>query len=107
MFLFVAGSKTYTVFAPTDEAFAKLPAEEVNEMVTDREKARTLVTNHISPGTLYSAGMRFYQIRESMSTGKPITLQKNTGTIKINSGKILTSNIPSTNGVIHVVDTLL
>ncbi|XP_055711971.1 eukaryotic translation initiation factor 4 gamma isoform X1 [Phlebotomus papatasi] len=103
----IKGSKTYTVFAPTDEAFAKLPAEEVNEMVTDREKARTLVTNHISPGTLYSAGMRFYQIRESMSTGKPITLQKNTGTIKINSGKILTSNIPSTNGVIHVVDTLL
>ncbi|XP_055680644.1 uncharacterized protein LOC129788530 isoform X2 [Lutzomyia longipalpis] len=101
------GSKTYTVFAPTDDAFAKLTTEEVNSMVTDRERARTLVTNHISPGTLYSAGMRFYQIRESMSTGKPITLQKNTGKIKINDGHIVTSNIPATNGVIHAVDILL
>ncbi|XP_059619141.1 uncharacterized protein LOC132263408 [Phlebotomus argentipes] len=103
----IKGSKTYTVFAPTDDAFAKLTTEEVNSMVTDREKARTLVTNHISPGTLYSAGMRFYQIRESMSTGKPITLQKNTGKIKINDGHIVTSNIPATNGVIHAVDILL
>ncbi|GAB0100121.1 uncharacterized protein DMENIID0001_161130 [Sergentomyia squamirostris] len=103
----IKGSKTYTIFAPTDDAFSKLSTEEVNQMVTNRESARTLVTNHITPGTLYSAGMRFYQIKESMSTGKPITLQKNTGKIKINDGHIVTSNIPATNGVIHAVDILL
>ncbi|XP_072937351.1 uncharacterized protein [Epargyreus clarus] len=102
----LAESKTYTVFAPTDAAFARLPASE-RSALSERAAARALVARHVLPGTLYSAGMRYYQLRNSMEDAKPLTLQKNAGRIKVNNAQVVTHNIPATNGVIHAVDTLL
>ncbi|XP_047545092.1 uncharacterized protein LOC125077248 [Vanessa atalanta] len=102
----LAESKTYTVFAPTDAAFARLPAAELAR-AADRAGARALVARHVLPGTLYSAGMRYYQLRNSMEDAKPLTLQKSSGRIKVNNAQVITHNIPATNGVIHAVDTLL
>lgn len=48
-------------------------------MVTDKESAHKLVMRHITPGTLFSSGMRFYQVRDSLQAGNAITLQKVTG----------------------------
>lgn len=48
-------------------------------MVNDKETATKLVMKHITPGTLFSAGMRFYQVKDSLTGGKPITLQKTSG----------------------------
>lgn len=48
-------------------------------MVTDKEAAHKLVMRHITPGTLFSSGMRFYQVRDSLQSGSPITLQKTAG----------------------------
>ncbi|XP_055592018.1 nuclear receptor coactivator 6 isoform X2 [Uranotaenia lowii] len=101
------GIKTYTVFAPTDVAFSHLSTDELNKLVTDKEQAEELVKKHVVPGTLFTAGMRFYQVKDAMAEGKTVTLQKSGGKIKINDGFLLTSNIPSTNGVIHAVDALL
>ncbi|OWR41488.1 hypothetical protein KGM_201565 [Danaus plexippus plexippus] len=102
----LAESKTYTVFAPTDAAFARLPAAELSRY-SERAGARALVARHVLPGTLYSAGMRYYQLRNSMEDAKPLTLQKSSGRIKVNNAQVITHNIPATNGVIHAVDTLL
>ncbi|CAG5048266.1 unnamed protein product [Parnassius apollo] len=99
-------SKTYTVFAPTDAAFARLPAHEVVRLA-DKADARALVARHVLPGTLYSAGMRYYQLRNSMEDAKPLTLQKNSGRIKVNNAQVVTHNIPATNGVIHAIDNIL
>ena len=52
-------------------------------MVNDKETATKLVMKHITPGTLFSAGMRFYQVKDSLTGGKPITLQKTSGGKKI------------------------
>lgn len=71
-------SKTYTVFAPVDSAFANLTTSELTNLVNDKENAKQFVMKYITPGTLFSAGMRFYQIRDSLSADKPITLQKTT-----------------------------
>lgn len=101
------GIKTYTVFAPTDEAFGKLSAEELTNLVTNKDQAEKLVTKHLVPGSLFSAGMRFYQIKDSMATGSPLTLQKTNGKVKVNDGNVISSNIPATNGVIHAIDLLL
>lgn len=122
------GIKTYTVFAPTDAAFANFSTDELNKLVTDKEQAEELVKKHVVPGTLFTAGMRFYQVKDAMAEGKTVTLQKSGGTkincktlmnyrnslcsilsgkIKINDGYLQTSNIPTTNGVIHAVDSLL
>lgn len=73
--------RTYTVFAPTDAAFANHTQEEINFMVTDKESAHKLVMRHITSGTLFSSGMRFYQVRDSLQAGNAITLQK------VNNGK--------------------
>ncbi|XP_052864065.1 uncharacterized protein LOC128270692 [Anopheles cruzii] len=101
------GIKTYTVFAPTDVAFAHLTAEELTKLVTEKEPAEELVRKHVVPGTLFTAGMRFYQVKDAMAEGKTVTLQKSGGKIKVNDGYLQTSNIPTTNGVIHAIDSLL
>ncbi|CAH2065888.1 unnamed protein product, partial [Iphiclides podalirius] len=99
-------SKTYTVFAPTDAAFARLPPAELSRY-SEKAAARALVARHVLPGTLYSAGMRYYQLRNSMEDAKPLTLQKNSGRIKVNNAQVVTHNIPATNGVIHAIDNIL
>ncbi|EAT47384.1 AAEL001494-PA [Aedes aegypti] len=101
------GIKTYTVFAPTDAAFANFSTDELNKLVTDKDQAEELVKKHVVPGTLFTAGMRFYQVKDAMAEGKTVTLQKSGGKIKINDGYLQTSNIPTTNGVIHAIDSLL
>jgi hypothetical protein len=78
IFIFL-GIKTYTVFAPTDAAFAHLNPEDLNNLVTDKANAEEFVKKHVLPGTMFTAGMRFYQVKESMAEGKSITLQKNSG----------------------------
>ncbi|CAH1711005.1 unnamed protein product [Chironomus riparius] len=101
------GIKTYTIFAPTDFAFSHLTQEELNTMISDKDSAQQLVNRHIVPGTLFTSGMRFYQVKDTLAEDKAITVQKNGGKVKVNDSTILTSNIPATNGVIHAIDTLL
>lgn len=103
------GPKTHTVFAPVDSAFAHLSVDDLNKLVTDKQSAQALVMKHMTPGTLFTAGMRFYQVKDSMVSGKTITIQKNNGNakVKVNEGNVVTANIPSTNGVIHALDVLL
>lgn len=67
------------MFAPTDKAFAALTDEELDKLLARREAARTIVLRHVMPGTLYSAGMHFFQIKESMERGQKITIQKELG----------------------------
>ena len=75
-----SGIKTYTVFAPTDAAFAHLSTEELTNLVTEKDQAEELVRKHVVPGTLFTAGMRFYQVKDVMAEGKTVTLQKTGGT---------------------------
>lgn len=75
----MTGVKTYTVFAPTDVAFNTMPAEELARIGSDKDSAEEFVKKHVVPGTLFTAGMRFYQVKESMADGKSVTLQKNGG----------------------------
>lgn len=97
-------------------------------MVTEKDTAHQLVARHILPSTLYTSGMRFYQVKTTLAEDKTLTVQKNggkyhkhymkldnietylvifIGKVKVNESTILTSNIPSTNGVIHAIDILL
>lgn len=69
----------FTVFAPTDRAFSVVDADDVDQLLTDKNMSRTLVLRHTIPGTLYSAGMRFYQLRDAMEKGSTITLHKSNG----------------------------
>ncbi|XP_023722309.1 uncharacterized protein LOC111872525 isoform X2 [Cryptotermes secundus] len=101
------GNKVYTVFAPTDRAFSVVDTEDLNKLLTDGDMSRALVLRHAIPGTLYSSGMRFYQLRDSLEKGSSIALHKSNGQVKANSAGVATHNIPATNGVIHAIDGLL
>nr|CAD7205883.1 unnamed protein product [Timema douglasi] len=103
----LSGSKMHTVFAPTDKALNTLTSEDLEKIISDQVLSRALVHRHVSPGTLYSAGMRFYQIRDSLERGQQITINKSAGQVKVNNAHVVTHNIPATNGVIHAVDGLI
>ncbi|KAF6215241.1 hypothetical protein GE061_009993, partial [Apolygus lucorum] len=98
------GTKTYTVFAPTD---AVLTENELKKLLEQRATARALALRHITPGSLYSAGMLFYQLRDSMNNANQIQLSKEAGRVKVNNAHVISRNIPATNGVIHAIDNLL
>lgn len=73
------GIKTFTFFAPTDRAFATLSPDVVSKTVSDKKSARELVLRHIIPGTLYTNGMTYYQIKDSLDQDKQITISKSAG----------------------------
>ena len=73
----------YTVFAPTDRAFSVVDTEDLDGLLSDRDMSRALVLRHTITGTLYSAGMRFYQLRDSMEKGSAVTLHKTNGNIDL------------------------
>lgn len=80
----------------------------MEKLTTDKEAAEEFAMKHIVSGTLFSAGMRFYQVKDSLLTGKTVILQKTSaGKIKVNDAQMITSNIPATNGVIHALDGAL
>ncbi|XP_063234267.1 uncharacterized protein LOC134537601 [Bacillus rossius redtenbacheri] len=103
----LAGSKVHTLFAPTDRAFSAVSPADLERIAADRELSQALVYRHLAPGSLYTAGMRFFQVRDSLERGHAVTISKSGGQVKVNNSKVLTHNIPATNGVIHVIDGLL
>lgn len=78
-FFLFTGIKTYTILAPTDFAFSHLTQEELNTMISDKDSAQQLVNRHIVPGTLFTSGMRFYQVKDTLADDKTVTVQKNGG----------------------------
>ena len=80
----VSGIKTYTIFAPTDLAFSHLTQEELNTVLADKDSAQQLVQRHIVPGTLFTSGMRFYQVKDTLAEDKTITVQKTGGELNFN-----------------------
>ncbi|CAH1992280.1 unnamed protein product [Acanthoscelides obtectus] len=80
---------------------------DVAKLVGDKQAARDMVLRHLLAGTLYTAGMRYYQIKNSMLDDKILTFSKQGGKVKVNNVLISTQNVPATNGVIHAIDFLL
>ncbi|XP_034945398.1 uncharacterized protein [Chelonus insularis] len=104
------GTKTYTVFAPTDAAFTAFEVQNGRPVWIEadgQEVAKTIVARHIMPTTLFSAGMRYYHQKDTLQPHFTLRIQKNGGRIRVNEGQIVTPNIPATNGVLHAIDTIL
>ncbi len=102
------GDGPFTVFAPTDEAFAALPAGTVESLLKPENKAKlaAVLTYHVVPGRIYAT--------DAISAGKAKTVQGSSVTITAKDGKVMidnatviTADIDSTNGVIHVIDQVI
>ena len=101
------GAGPFTVFAPTDEAFAKLPAGTVETLLKPENKAklRRILTYHVVAGNVTSAEVVKMTSAKAVS-GDMLTI-KTAGGVMIDGAKVVKADIKTSNGVIHVIDTVL
>lgn len=102
------GKGPFTVFAPTDEAFAKLPAGTVENLLKPENKAQLvkILTYHVVPGKVMSKDIAGKTADVASVEGGKLAVDARMG-VKINNATVTTADIGATNGVIHVVDTVL
>jgi uncharacterized surface protein with fasciclin (FAS1) repeats len=102
------GAGPFTVFAPTDEAFAKLPAGTVENLLKpeNKDKLKRILTYHVVSGKVMAADVMKMKTAKSVS-GDSITIAARDGGVMVNQAKVVKADITATNGVIHVIDTVI
>lgn len=102
------GPGRFTVFAPNDAAFAKLPAGAVEALLADQEKLTAVLTYHVVPGLIMAADIVKAQgARPATVNGAPLDIVLRDGKVYVNGAQVVTADIVTSNGVIHVIDTVL
>ena len=102
------GSGPFTVFAPTDAAFAKLPAGTVEALLKDKEKLTAILTYHVVGGKVMAGDIvKANGATPKTVNGASLDVKVQGGTVKVNDATVTTADIAASNGVIHVVDTVL
>jgi uncharacterized surface protein with fasciclin (FAS1) repeats len=95
-----------TVFAPTDQAFAALPAGTVEALLADIPTLTSILTNHVVAGTVNAEAAQALTEATALS-GNQLAISVREGSLYINESKVVLSDIRTTNGVIHVIDAVL
>ncbi|MCS6843919.1 MAG: fasciclin domain-containing protein [Caldilineales bacterium] len=100
------GAGPFTVFAPTDQAFAKLPAGTVESLLKDPKALSNILLFHVVPGKVMAA-----QVKDGLTAttaqGSPVTFSVKDGVASINGARIIATDVEASNGVIHVIDTVI
>ena len=99
------GAGPFTVFAPTDEAFATLPEGTVESLLADKDKLTKVLTYHVVSGKVMAADVSGMTEAPSLEGGM-LKIDTSNG-VMINNSHVVTPDIECSNGVIHVVDTVL
>ena len=102
------GKGPFTVFAPTDEAFAKLPAGTIDTLLKPENKDQlvSILTYHVVSGAVFAKDV--VTLSEATTVeGKPVTIKVMDGKVYINDAQVIITDILTSNGVIHVIDTVL
>ena len=102
------GEGPFTVFAPTDDAFAKLPEGTVDNLLKpeNKDQLTAVLTYHVVPGAVMAADVVKISEAETVN-GADIDVAVNDGTVMINDAKVTAADVAASNGVIHVIDTVL
>ena len=101
------GAGPFTVFAPTDEAFAKLPKGTVESLLKpeNKEKLIAILTYHVVPGKVMAADVK--TMKAKTVNGQSLDLKVGEGKVTVNNAKVVKTDVPASNGVIHVIDTVV
>jgi uncharacterized surface protein with fasciclin (FAS1) repeats len=103
----LSGTGPFTVFAPTDKAFAALPPGTVDELLKpeNKEKLAQLLTYHVVSGKLESASLKPGEV--SSVLGKPIAVTMKNKKVMVNEANVVKTDVPASNGVIHLIDKVI
>jgi len=103
----LSGPGPFTIFAPTNAAFAKLPAGTVESLLLPENKAKlvSILTYHVIPATVMASAVKTGA--EPTVNGKTLTIKADATGVTINDAKVTATDLAGSNGVIHVIDTVL
>ena len=101
----LSGEGPFTVFAPTNEAFAKLPAEVVAYLGSHPEVLTAALTYHVVPGKVMAANVKPGSVKSV--EGSPLSISAKGGKVEVNDANVVKTDIVADNGVIHVIDSVV
>ena len=103
----LSGTGPFTIFAPTNAAFAKLPAGTVDSLLKPENKAKlvAILTYHVVPAKVMAADVKSGEA--PTVNGKKLTLKADSMGVMVNNAKVIATDLVGSNGVIHVVDTVI
>ncbi len=96
----------FTVFAPTNDAFAKIPADQLAAILADKALLTKILTYHVVAGQVMAADVTSLASATTVE-GEPITITTDMGGVKINDANVTATDVEASNGVIHVIDTVI
>jgi uncharacterized surface protein with fasciclin (FAS1) repeats len=99
------GTGPFTVFAPTDEAFAKLPAGTVDALLKDKAKLTKILTYHVVAGQVMAKDVKPGKV--TTVEGSKLSVTKGTYGVKVDNAQVVATDVAASNGVIHVIDTVV
>lgn len=99
------GDGPFTVFAPTDEAFAKLPAGTLDALLKDKAKLQAVLTYHVVSGRVMAADVTGLKSAKTVQ-GQSLAIDSSKG-VKVGTASVVKTDIAASNGVIHVIDSVL
>jgi uncharacterized surface protein with fasciclin (FAS1) repeats len=102
------GAGPFTVFAPSDDAFAKLPAGTVDELVKpeNKEKLTKILTLHVIPGKVMAADVNGQKMMPASVSGEALDIDGTDG-VMVSGATVTSADIECSNGVIHVIDSVI
>ena len=99
------GDGPFTVFAPTDEAFAKIPEADLQAILADKDKLTAILTYHVVPGKVTASDVSKLTSAKTVQ-GQSIRIDTSSG-VKVNDASVVKADVMASNGVIHVIDTVI
>jgi uncharacterized surface protein with fasciclin (FAS1) repeats len=101
----LSGRGPFTVFAPTDDAFAKIPKEALQELIKDKKELTKVLTYHVVPGRVMASDVAGMKKAKTVQGGE-LKIDASDG-VRINDSTVIKADIKTSNGVIHVIDSVL
>ncbi|MGJ3263819.1 MAG: fasciclin domain-containing protein [Salinarimonas sp.] len=103
------GEGPFTVFAPTDAAFAALPEGTVETLLQpeNRDQLVAILTYHVIPGAVMSSDIAGQEVMPETVQGSTLSIDATGDAVMVNNATVVTADVEATNGVIHIIDTVL
>ncbi|MBL9039417.1 MAG: fasciclin domain-containing protein [Archangium sp.] len=103
------GPGPFTVFAPTDEAFAKVPKKDLEALLKDKKKLAAVLTYHVVAGKVMAADVVKLKDGSKVKTveGRELTVGNKGGKVTVDAANVTSTDIEASNGVIHVIDSVI